>query len=223
MNSTILISEDDKDLREFLEEILQEHHYTVYTTDTGAQALKMVDKIQPNLVLLDLGLPDINGETVCARIKQSYPQLQVIILTASSETKDVVGSFDKGADDYLTKPFVNDELLARIKARLRKQKRDNAVLKIDDLMLNTTSMEVSRNGTDIDLTKTEFELLHYLMVNAKHVLSREQILSHVWSQDPDVETRVVDVYIGYLRKKIDGDSPNKLIHSKRGYGYVLKA
>lgn len=223
MNSTILISEDDKDLQEFLEEILQEQHYTVYTTDSGVQALKMVDKIQPNLVLLDLGLPDIDGETVCARIKHSYPQLQVIILTASSDTKHVIGSFEKGADDYITKPFVNEELLARIRARLRKQKRDNSVLKVDNLSLNTTSMEVQRDGKSIDLTKTEFELLHYLMVNTRHVLTREQILSHVWAQDPDVETRVVDVYIGYLRKKIDSNFPKKLIHSKRGYGYVLKA
>lgn len=222
MNSTILIVEDNPDLKEFLKEILSEYHYTVYAVDSGTQALKKIEKIEPNLVILDLGLPDIDGETVCDRIKKVYPNTPVIILTASDKTKDVVTSFEKGADDYINKPFVNEELIARVKARLRKQKSNNPVYTVGDLTLNTDSLEVDRNGRSIELTQTEFQLLHYLMMNANRVLSREQILSHVWSQDPDIETRVVDVYVGYLRKKIDKDEPVKLIHSKRGFGYLIK-
>lgn len=223
MNPTILVVEDDLDLKDFLEEILRENHYTVYSTIKGTQALKMVDKIMPNLVILDLGLPDIDGETVCARIKQNYPNIPVMILTASEETQDVVESFERGADDYINKPFINEELLARIKARLRRQKRDNPIIQIEDLVLNTDTLEVTRGGKLIELTQTEYELLHYLMINQNRVLSREMILSHVWAQDPDVETRVVDVYIGYLRKKIDKDFDKKLIQSKRGFGYLIKA
>lgn len=223
MKSVILVVEDEQELREFLEEVLREQGFVVFSTATGAHALKLVEKVQPNLVILDLGLPDIDGETVCARIKGDFPRMPVIILTANDETQHVVGSFERGADDYITKPFVNDELIARIKARLRIQRRDDPVIAIDGLSLNTDTLEVKRNNTRINLTHTEFELLHYLMINANRVLSREQILGHVWIQNPDIETRVVDVYIGYLRKKIDKGFPTKLIRSKRGFGYVLKA
>lgn len=222
MNPVIVVVEDDQDIREFLEEILQEQNFVVYTSEKGTQALKLVEKVQPNLVLLDLGLPDLNGEAVCSRIKKLFPTLPVIILTASEDTQDVVTSFDKGADDYVNKPFVNEELIARIKAHLRKQKRNNPEMIINNLRLNTDTLEVYLDDKKIELTQTEFELLHYLMINANRVLSREQILSHVWSQDPDIETRVVDVYIGYLRKKLE-DKNNSLIQSKRGYGYVLKS
>lgn len=222
MQPNILIVEDDPDLREFLEEILRENRYTVYSAEKGTQGLKMVDKIRPNLVILDLGLPDIDGETVCKRIKEYHPQLPVMILTANTDSQIVVESFEKGADDYIKKPFVNEELLARIKARLRKQKLADPKLKVADLSLNTQTLEVSRGKNQIELTQTEFELLQYLMINANQVLSREQILGHVWAQDPDVETRVVDVYIGYLRKKIDKGQDTKLIQSKRGFGYMLQ-
>jgi two-component system, OmpR family, response regulator len=223
MNPIILIVEDDTDLRTFLEEALSEYNYTVYATDKASAALKMVDKIRPNLVILDLGLPDVSGDAICARIKESYPALPVIILTASSDTKDVISSFEKGADDYVQKPFKLEELAARIKAKLHVQKRDNPELKVGDLSLNTETLAVTKNNHEVTLTHTEFKLLHYLMVNANRVLTREQLLSHVWSQDPDIETRVVDVYIGYLRKKLDTDPKQRLIQSKRGFGYMLKA
>lgn len=222
MKPVILVVEDDRDLRKFMEEILQEQRYVVYSTGKGTEAVKMVDKIHPNLVILDLGLPDIDGETVCARVKKMHPELPVMILTGSDESGDLVESFEKGADDYVRKPFDEQELMARIKAKLRVQKRDDPVVQIEDLSLNTDTLEVRRGQKNIELTHTEFELLHYLMINAGHVLSREQILGHVWVQDPDVETRVVDVYIGYLRKKLDKGHDKKLIHSKRGFGYVLK-
>lgn len=223
MNPIILIVEDDDDLRSFLEELLAEHNYTVYSAAKASFAMKMVDKIRPNLVIMDLGLPDLSGDAMCARIKESYPQLPVMILTASTDTKDVVSSFEKGADDYIQKPFKIEELLARIKAKLHTQKRDNPEVKVGDLSLNTETLIVERGNHEVELTHTEFKLLHYLMVNANRVLSREQLLSHVWAQDPDIETRVVDVYIGYLRKKIDTNPQQLLIHSKRGFGYMIKS
>lgn len=222
MQPIIVVIEDDQDIKDFLEDILRENRYVVYSADKGTQALKLVDKVKPNLVILDLGLPDIDGETVCKRIKEHYPQMPVMILTASTDSRDLVNSFEKGADDYVNKPFVNEELLARIKARLRKQKMNNPEIWIADLYLNRNTLEVKRANKLIELTQTEFELLQYLMINAKQVLSREQILGHVWAQDPDIETRVVDVYIGYLRKKVDKGFNKKLIQSKRGFGYVLK-
>ncbi len=223
MNQVILVVEDDPDLQEYLRETLREHFFTVYTAQKGTEALKLIDKIQPDLVLLDLGLPDISGEAVCASIKKSTPNTPIIILTASDKSKDVVTSFDRGADDYIHKPFITEELIARIKSKLRKQNATDSVVQIDDLLLDTNTLAVSRAGIPIELTQTEFKLLYYLMTNANIVLSRDQILGHVWAQDPDVETRVVDVYIGYLRKKIDALSKNKLIHSKRGFGYTLKS
>ncbi len=222
MSPVILVVEDDPDLQEFLRELLQQELFTVHTAAKGTTALQLVDKVQPNLVILDLGLPDLSGELVCANIKKNYPSMPVIILTASDNSRDVVSSFERGADDYINKPFKTDELLARIKAKLRTNKASSPVIQVADLKLNTDTLEVTRNNTQIDLTQTEFNLLYHLMINKNIVLSRNQILGHVWAQDPDVETRVVDVYIGYLRKKIDKGSRPKLIHSKRGFGYVLK-
>lgn len=222
MKPIILVVDDDNDLREIIKDLLSDYNYLVYTASTGTSALKLVEKIKPNLVLLDLGLPDISGESVCDQIKASYPNLPVLILTASDKSQDVIESFERGADDYINKPFVNTELLARIRARLREHKLNDPLMKIEDLELNTETYEARRKGKTIELTSTEYELLHYLMLNPDRVLSREQILSHVWSQNPDIETRVVDVYIGYLRKKIDEGQKKKLIQSKRGFGYYLK-
>lgn len=222
MNTTIIVVEDDRDLREFLHEILTEQKYIVYTESKGSRALNLVKRIKPHLVILDLGLPDINGEDVCARIKEYYPSLPVIILTASDKSNDVVASFEKGADDYIKKPFINDELLARIRSKLKVHRDTNPEIQIADLAINTQSMEVMRDNKPIELTPTEFRLLQYLMLNVNQVLSRDQILNRVWAQDPDIDTRVVDVFIGYLRKKIDNGHKQKLIHSKRGFGYVLK-
>ncbi len=223
MNPIVLVVEDDPDLQEYLKEIFRNEMFTVYTASKGTEALKNFDKIQPDLVVLDLGLPDLNGEAVCASIKKDSPKTPVIILTASDDMRKLVSSFERGADDYISKPFVTDELLARVKARLRKHDATNAVIQVDDLRLNVDTLEVTRGNTAIELTQTEFRLLYYLMVNKNLVLSRDQILGHVWAQDPDVETRVVDVYIGYLRKKVDNGNKNKLILSKRGFGYTLKA
>ncbi|MBI4100476.1 response regulator transcription factor [Candidatus Microgenomates bacterium] len=223
MRPKILIVEDHKDLQEYLRLIIVENGYTVESAYTGSEAIKALNRSLPDLVLLDLGLPDISGETLCKDFKKKYPDLSIIILTARDTTDDVVHGLDLGADDYIAKPFQAEELLARLKARLRQIKNSsNTPLRIDDLELDGQKVQVKRGSQLIDLTQKEFMLLEYLMRNKGQVLSREMILDRVWAYSNDVESRVVDVYIGYLRKKIDGKSSKKLIHSVRGFGYVIK-
>ena len=220
-NTTVIIVEDDPDLNEYLHELLSEH-FIVHNVTRGSQALKLIKQTKPDLVVLDLMLPDMQGEDLCTQIKDVYPQVPIIILTAKDDPRDIVKNLNQGADDYLTKPFSSEELLARIRARLRSDNRKQTSLKIADLELDTNTLEVARSGKIIPLTHTEFQLLHYLLANKNHVLTREMILSHVWSYTPDIQSRVVDVYVGYLRKKIDNGHSNKLIHSVRGFGYTVK-
>lgn len=222
MPNSILAVEDDTGVRKYLKELLLENGYSVQTAADGVTAMKLVERTQPNLVVLDLGLPDISGETLCRDIKKSYPEIEVVILTARDATADVVQGLDTGADDYITKPFTAEELLARIRARLRQKGQNNHLLEIADLTLDTKTLEVKRGEKLIKLTPQEFKLLEYLMSNQNQVLTREMILNRIWPSAPDVETRVVDVYIGYLRKKIDLGYPKNLIHSVRGFGYVIK-
>jgi len=222
MNKTILAVEDDVDLAEFIQELLSDFGFIVQTANDGAEALRTFKKIKPSLVLLDLQLPDINGEEVCKRMKQEDPDVPVIMLTAKDDTKDVVKGLEYGADDYITKPFAGEVLVARINARLRHGGGGKKTLEVADLTLNTETMEVKRGEKLISLTPTEYKLLHYLMTNQNQVLTREMILSHVWAYSPDIESRVVDVYVGYLRNKIDQENDKKLIHSIRGFGYTIK-
>lgn len=222
MSHTILIVEDDQEIKTFLEEMLRENLYVVYSTPSGSGALKFIEKIRPDLILLDLNLPDIHGQSICIEVKKLYPQLPILILTASTNTQDLVKSFGNGADDFLSKPFVNAELLARIQVRLAKNSSISSVLTFDSLTLDKKKIEVQIENEPVSLTQTEFRLLEYLMENPNRVLSREQILGKVWAQQPDIETRVVDVYIGYLRNKLKKHSNKKFIHSKRGFGYVLQ-
>ncbi len=218
----ILVVEDDKDLRGYLKEFLMDNDYTVDTVSDGASALNYTKKTKPDLVVLDLGLPDIDGKSVCTSIKKDYPDLPVIILTARHSTSDVVSGLNLGADDYISKPFVGDELLARIKVQLRNKEGDNGLLQVDDLVLDGNAMMVQRAGKQIKLTKTEFDLLQYLMASKGKVLTRENILNRIWLYSPDIESRVVDVYVGYLRKKVDNGYKKKLIQSVRGFGYTIK-
>lgn len=222
MPSKILVVEDDLDLQEGLKTILSENGYLVEAVAQGAKALRQVERSLPNLVILDLGLPDISGETVCRELKKSYPQLPIIILTAKGTTDDIVRGLNLGADDYIPKPFEGEELLARMKARLRQGQSLSDLLKVADLELNSKKIEVKRAGKPIKLTQKEFLLLEYLMRNKGQVLSRETILDRVWSYASDVESRVVDVYIGYLRKKIDKPFAKKLLHCIKGFGYLIE-
>lgn len=220
--NTILVVEDDKSERDYIVDILSENRYTVHSTDKGTKALEILDKVLPDLILLDLMLPDLTGETILSKIKNNYPDTSVIILTAKDDVGDIVKGFDFGADDYVTKPFNEKELLARIKTRLKEKVNNNVVLKARDITLDPKKFEVRKNDKIVNLTPLEFKLLQYLMANKNRVATREMILSRIWSSSPDIETRVVDVYIGYLRKKIDNSEENKIIHSVRGFGYVIK-
>lgn len=216
----LLIVEDDQNIREYLEDALKDFGYITKSTSDGAVALKLVKEEKPDLVILDLGIESINGETVCVEIKKLHPSLPVIILTAKGNTSDIVHGLEIGADDYIHKPFEMDELLARIRSRLKQ--KGSSKLEVKDLHVDTSSFEVKRGDKPIHLTATEFKLLEYLIANQGAVLSREAILNHIWYYSLDVETRVVDVYIGYLRKKIDEGHDDKLIHCIRGFGYTIR-
>lgn len=222
MNKTILVVEDQVDISRYLKEFLLDNGFIVQTTREGAAALNIISKSMPDLVLLDLGLLDMDGESVCQEIRKKWPDLKVIILTAKNNTADIVKGLNLGADDYITKPFQLEELLARIKARLRQNGKNSPKKNIADLELNTETHEVKRGETAISLTATEFKLLDFLLANQGKVITREMILSKIWLMSPDIETRSVDVYIGYLRNKIDKNFSPKLIHSVRGFGYILK-
>lgn len=220
MVNKVLVVEDDQSIQEFLKEYLLDNGYAVETASDGVQALNTLKKAQPDLVLLDLGLPNVAGEAVCLEIKKKYPDLPIIILTAKDDVSDIVRGLNLGADDYITKPFVSEELLARIKARLRHG--EDVKLQVGDLELNNKTFEVKRAEKLIQLSPHEFKLLQYLISNKGRVLTREMILNRVWLYSYEVDTRVVDVYIGYLRKKIDSDFKKKLIQSVRGFGYMIK-
>lgn len=222
MTKTILVVEDDLGVQKYLKELILDNGYTVQTAPDGVSALNSIRKLAPDLVILDLGLPNMNGEAVCLEIRKNYPEVKIIVLTAKDGIQDIVEGLNIGADDYMTKPFVADELLARIKARLRYQDGTDSLLKVGDLELDTKNLTVSRDKKSIQLTPQEFKLLQYLMTNQGRILTREMILNRVWLFTPDIETRVVDVYMGYLRKKIDSSNNKKLLHSVRGFGYMIK-
>jgi len=222
MANSILVVEDDNDLREYLKNILTDSGYSVRVAIEGISALKDMKEVQPDLVLLDLGLPVLGGESVCIEAKKLYPETPIIILTARGTTTDTVKGLNLGADDYIAKPFETDELLARIRARLRSPSLDGEKLKVADLELDTRTMEVRRGDKEIKLTPQEWKLLKYLMENKGRVLTRGMILNRIWLYSPDADTRVVDVYIGYLRKKLDTGFDKRIIHSVRGFGYVIK-
>lgn len=222
MMKSILVIEDNDDLREFLKELLLDNGYSAQIAHDGIKGLSLIKKSQPDLVVLDLGLPNLSGETVCQEIRKKYPDVQILMLTARDKTSDVVAGLNLGADDYVTKPFKAEELLARIKARLRQGGDIEHNLKIADLEFNKKTLEVKRSNRLIKLTPKELKLLEYLMINKGRVLTREMILNRVWLYSPDIETRAVDVYIGYLRKKVDIGFKKKLIHSVPGYGYMIK-
>lgn len=219
---TVLIVEDDEGIRTYLKELLLDNGYNVVTAADGITGLNIIKKSQPDLVLLDLGLPDMSGESICSHIHKEFPELRVIILTAKDSANDIVQGLSLGADDYLTKPFVPDVLLARIKARFRRQSGDNAKLIVDDLELDTKTLEVTRDNKKINLTPQELKLLQYMMQNKGRILTRDMILNRLWLSAIDIETRIVDVYVGYLRKKIDTGFKKRLIQSVRGFGYMIK-
>jgi len=223
--NTLLIIEDEKQIARFLELELIHEGYQVETEMDGREGLKKVKEKHFDLILLDIMLPGINGMEVCRRIRQ-FSNIPVIIVTARDEITSKVMGLDIGADDYITKPFAIEELLARIRVVLRRkngyQTAMTRTMQINDLTMDLTGYKVTRNGKVIDLTKKEYDLLEYLMYNKEIALTREQILEKVWGYDYYGSANIVDVYIKYLRDKMDEPFDYKLIHTIRGVGYILK-
>ena len=189
---------------------------------TAIEALDVAAGFVPDLVVLDLGLPRLDGVEVCRRLRADS-DVPILMLTARTETDDRVGGLDSGADDYLVKPFERKELLARIRALLRRRPpRGSASLRSADLTLNPDTREVRRGEREIELTNREFELLEHLMRNERLVVSRERLLDEVWGYDPTAATNTIDVFISNLRRKLEAGGEPRLLHTKRGAGYVLK-
>lgn len=221
----VLIIEDEPKVASFIKVGLEENGYYADIANDGATGAQKAIHNSYNAIILDLNLPQMNGYEVCKKIRLHNLDVPVLMLTALGTTEDKLQGFESGADDYLVKPFEFRELLARIKALLKRNQSavSNAnLLKIADLELNTDSKTVKRNNTKIELTAKEFSLLEFLMRNKGRVISRGEIAEKIWDITFDTGTNVIDVYINFLRKKIDKDYPIKLIHTQIGMGYVLK-
>jgi len=219
----VLVVEDDEDIADVLRRSLRNEGYDVRTSADGIDALDVAAGFVPDLVVLDLGLPRLDGVEVCRRLRADS-DVPILMLTARSETEDRVGGLDSGADDYLVKPFERKELLARIRALLRRRPpRGSASIEVADLVLNPDTREVRRGEREIELTNREFELLEHLMRNQRLVVSRERLLDEVWGYDPTAATNTIDVFISNLRRKLEEGGEPRLLHTKRGAGYVLKA
>ena len=225
MEERILIVEDELQLARLMELELDHEGYAVKVSHNGREALGLLQEEEFDLVLLDIMLPEMDGVEVCRRLRE-FSDIPVIMVTARDAVPEKVEALDTGADDYITKPFAIEELLARIRALLRRKnnalKEDNNVLTIADLVIDKDKYEVKRAGQEVELTKKEFDLLVYLAENKGIVLTREDILSNIWGYDYLGETNIVDVYIRYLRSKIDDPFEQKLIKTVRGVGYVIR-
>jgi two-component system response regulator MprA len=218
----ILVVEDDTEITDALRRSLRHAGYEVRTAGDGVEALDAAAHFVPDLVVLDLGLPRLDGIEVCRQLRADG-DVPILILTARTETDDRVNGLDSGADDYLVKPFERQEFLARIRALLRRRPpRGSASLSVGELTLNPDTREVMRGEREIELTNREFELLEYLMRNERLVVSRERLLDEVWGYDPTAATNTIDVFISNLRRKLEADGDPRLLHTKRGAGYVLK-
>jgi len=220
----LLVIEDEKKVARFVKKGLEEEGYAVDLAFDGEEGLAMVLDQVHDLIILDIALPKIDGLQVLKKLRERTVRTPVLLLTVRATIEDKVLGLDSGADDYLTKPFVFQELLARIRALLRrKAEAGPPLLRVEDLALDPARHLVTRGGERIDLTSKEFALLEYLMRNAGRVLTRAMISEHVWNYDFDTETNIIDVYVNYLRRKIDSGREKRLIHTVRGSGYVLKS
>ena len=225
MEERILIVEDELQLARLMELELDHEGYAVKVSHNGREALGLLQEEEFDLVLLDIMLPELDGVEVCRRLRE-FSDIPVIMVTARDAVPEKVEALDTGADDYITKPFAIEELLARIRALLRRKnndlKEDSNMLAIADLVIDKYKYKVKRAEEEVELTKKEFDLLVYLVENQGIVLTREDILSNIWGYDYMGETNIVDVYIRYLRSKIDDPFEQKLIKTVRGVGYVIR-
>jgi DNA-binding response OmpR family regulator len=217
----ILLVEDDRSIASFVAPELEHLGFHVLCAYDGLSGFEEARRFGPELIVLDIMLPGLDGVGVLRRVRQAGSRVPVIMLTARDSTLDKVHSLDRGADDYLTKPFEIEELLARIRALLRRAEGDE-ILRVADLEVNTTTHEVRRGDRQIELTFREYELLEFMARNPRRVLSRDLLLSRVWDQDSDLTTNLVDVYVGYLRKKVNAPGEVSLIRTVRGAGYALR-
>ena len=221
----VLSVDDEPSLTELLSMAMRYEGWEVSTANSGTQAVKVAREVRPDAIVLDMMLPDFDGLEVMRRIRTEQPNVPVIFLTAKDAVADRIGGLTAGGDDYVTKPFSLEEVIARLRALLRRSGattlESDSLLTVGDLTLDEDSHEVTRGGDEINLTATEFELLRYLMRNPKRVLSKAQILDRVWNYDFGGQANVVELYISYLRKKIDHDRA-PMIHTMRGAGYVLR-
>ncbi len=222
----VLVVDDEDSITELVSTVLRYEGFDVRTAESGRTAVKIAREFAPDLVVLDVMLPDLDGFEVYRRMADRSDRLPVLFLTARDSTEDRVHGLTLGADDYMGKPFSLEELVARVRAVLRRTRRaepELAVLRFADLELDEDAREVRRGSRRIELTPTEFNLLHYLLTNAGRVVSKAQILDHVWRYDFGGDASVVETYISYLRKKIDaGDGTTPLIQTVRGFGYAIR-
>ena len=219
----ILVVEDEKKIASFIERGLTEQHYSVDVAYDGNEGLYLAEINPYDLVVLDIMLPGKDGFAVCQELRRQKNDVPILMLTARDDVRDKIFGLDSGADDYLTKPFAFGEFLARIRVLLRRQRTSQSTtLKVADLELDQLTHEVTRDGQKIELTSTEYSLLEYMMIHAGQVVTRTMISEHVWDQDFDSYSNVINVYVNYVRKKVEAGFSSKLIHSVRGRGYMIK-
>lgn len=219
----ILVVEDEKRLASFISKGLKEKSYAVDVSYDGDDGLYLAETNTYDLIVLDIMLPHRDGFSICRELRKKMNQTPILLLTARDAVDDKIKGLDAGADDYLTKPFAFEEFLARVRALIRRsQNIKTTKLKVADLELDQLTHKVVRGSQPIELTSTEYSLLEYLMLNANQVVTRTMISEHVWNIDFDSFSNVINVYINYLRNKIDNDFDRKLIHSIRGSGYILR-
>jgi len=222
--ATILVVEDGREVLEMLERTLRENGFNVLTATDGETGLQLALDVGPDLIVLDIGLPKRSGLSVALELRARAFTAPVLMLTGRDTVSDKVEGLDAGADDFLGKPFDSDELLARVRALLRRSsmRDESTLMRVEDLVLNPMSREVMRGTRVIALTQKEYALLEYLVRHVGITVTREQISQQVWKQKFDPTTNIVDVYINYLRKKIDQEGEKSLVHTVRGVGYLVK-
>lgn len=223
MSSHILVVEDEAKLAQFIELELKYEGYQVTVANDGFTGITMAREIKPDLIILDWMLPGLSGLELCRRLRTTGDKVPVILLTAKDDVSDRVAGLDAGADDYVLKPFSVEELLARVRAHLRRTQEPNPdLLMFEDLTLNRSTREVFRGNRLIELTAKEFDLLEYLIAHPRQVLTRDRILETVWGYDFMGDSNIIEVYIRYLRLKLEANNEKRLIQTVRGVGYVLR-
>ena len=225
-NVKVLIVDDEPNIRDLLSTSLRFAGFSVHAVGNGADAVNAAEKGAPDIILLDVMLPDMNGFSVTKKLRSMGINAPVLFLTARDETADKVTGLTVGGDDYMTKPFSLDEIVARINAILRRTKQvetEDSILEVGEIKINQDAHEVFANGEPVDLSPTEYKLLRFLMSNPNRVLTKAQILDHVWEYDFNGEMGIVESYVSYLRKKLDPLTTEPLIQTKRGVGYMYKS